>query len=273
MPELPEVETVVRSLAPLVTGQRLARLTVSDPRLGFPPAACREVAGRTVTTVFRLGKQVLLQLAPPAPPGGAPRWLCVHLRMTGRLLWFPAGEPLPPDRPPRATLFFPDGRLLFCDTRRFGTLRLLTSLTEAEPAGLEPLSPACTAARLGELLRGSRLGLKTWLLRQDRLVGIGNIYASEILFDCRLHPDRPAGSLQPAEVVRLHRSLRRILRRAIAACGTTFDSFQDAHAVSGEYQERLTVYGRGGKPCTRCRTPVACEPRGGRSTYWCPRCQ
>jgi formamidopyrimidine-DNA glycosylase len=144
---------------------------------------------------------------------------------------------------------------------------------QTDPPGVEPLSRHLTATTLGELLGHSRQPLKIWLLRQDRLVGLGNIYASEILFAARLSPLRPAGDLSPEEVQRLHRAMRRVLRAAIDCCGTTFSDFQDAHGAAGSFQECLAVYSRAGDPCHLCETPVKRLVQQQRSTFWCPRCQ
>jgi formamidopyrimidine-DNA glycosylase len=267
MPELPEVETVVRQLAPLVTGRRLRALEIRDPLLSG--ARQPGLRGRTIERVYRVGKQALLAIGAGARDP-APLFLAVHLRMTGRLLW----SPRPPREAPhlRARLLLDAGGLLFVDPRRFGTLRWHRSPTEAEPDGIDPLSPAFTPAALARLLASCRQDLKAWLLRQDRLAGLGNIYASEILFEAGLSPFRTAGSLEPPEIEALHRTTRRVLRRAIRHCGTTFSDFQGAHGVTGRYQERLRVYGREGRPCPRCGAPVARVVQQQRSTFFCRSC-
>ena len=163
--------------------------------------------------------------------------------------------------------------LTFNDPRRFGTIAVTRRLGDLRPAGVEPLSDRFTATCLRDLLGASRQPLKNFLLRQDRVVGLGNIYASEILHASRLHPARPAGSLTDAEVGRLHRATRRVLRAAIDCCGTTFSDFQDARGVSGGFQEFLQVYGRAGAPCRRCGGTVERTVQGGRSTFACDRCQ
>jgi len=268
VPELPEVETVARQLAPLLAGQRVAGLTLLD-RARLPLPGRGRLRGRRIARVFRAGKQVLLELRARA---AAPLWLAVHLRMTGRLVYRPGARRVG-RRHLRAVLRLERGWLLFYDPRRFGTLALHESPAGFAPAGVEPLSPALTAARLGALLETSRQPLKLWLLRQDRLVGLGNIYASEILFHARLHPERPASSLRREEVARLHRALRRVLRWAIDCCGTTFSDFQDAHGVSGAFGACLAVYGRAGEGCGRCGGTIERRVHGQRSTYFCPGCQ
>jgi formamidopyrimidine-DNA glycosylase len=269
MPELPEVETVARQLAPLITGQRVKSAKLLDAKLSLPTG---QLAGRTITRVFRLGKRVLLELERTGSPT---RYLAVHLRMTGRLL-YTEGSHLPTARGSahlRARLNLERGLLLFYDTRRFGTLELYTSLADATPAGFDPLSPAFTARKLAELASGSAMPVKPWLLRQDKLTGVGNIYACEACFAAGLHPTRPMTSLSTDELARLTRELRRILRSAIKHCGTTFSDFQDAHGEVGGYVKYLRVYGRAGEPCPVCSTPVARIVQQQRGTFYCPRCQ
>ncbi|MCP3980866.1 MAG: bifunctional DNA-formamidopyrimidine glycosylase/DNA-(apurinic or apyrimidinic site) lyase [bacterium] len=268
MPELPEVETVARQLAPRVEGRTILGLRIHDPRLRR--TATPRVAGRRIERVRRSGKRVLLQLSPRA--SGAGLWLAVHLRMTGRLQWHAAGERV--ERAYlRAAMRLDRGSLLFFDTRRFGTWDWFDSEAAARPVGVDPLDPGLTPARFGQLIGDSRQALKVWLLRQDRLVGLGNIYASEILHAARLSPDREARSLSPVEIRRLHRVTRRILERAIDNCGTTFSDFEDATGSTGEYQVYLGVYGREGRRCRRCRGTIERRVHQQRSTFFCPDCQ
>ena len=267
MPELPEVETVARQLAPRLTGRRILSLRILDPLLrnGSVP----RVSGREFQRVSRSGKQVLIRLS--EGPARHPLWLAVHLRMTGRLIWHDD----PPRNPAhlRARFTLDRGSLLFIDTRRFGTLRWYRSEQAAAPDGVEPLGPGLTTGRLAELLAGSRQQIKPWLLRQDRLVGLGNIYASEILYAAAISPFREAGSLRPAEIRRLRDRTRKILERAIANCGTTFSDFQDARGVEGTYQRFLEVYDRDGQACRRCRARIEREVQQQRSTFYCSSCQ
>ena len=173
----------------------------------------------------------------------------------------------------RARFDLDRGALLFVDTRRFGTFDWYRARGDSAPAGIDPLSPELTPPRLEGLLRGSTQNLKAWLLRQDRLVGLGNIYASEILHDARVSPLRDTRSLIDDEIGRLYRSTRKILRRAIRNCGTTFSDFQDARGVEGSYQQYLAVYDRAGLGCPRCRTPIDRVVQQQRSTFHCPGCQ
>jgi len=269
MPELPEVETIARQLAPRLRGRVAQRLTLRDPllRTGRRP----RLRGRVITEVSRAGKRVLIAFSSgPAAPG--PLWLAVHLRMTGRLAW--SADPAAADRTHlRARLDLDRGALLFHDTRRFGTFGWYRSGDEARPTGVDPLSPGLNPARMAELLRGSRQNLKAWLLRQDRLAGLGNIYASEILHAARISPLRATDALTDEEIRALLRATRRILRRAIENCGTTFSDFQDARGLTGSYQRYLAVYGRAGESCARCGGVVRREVQQQRSTFFCPDCQ
>jgi len=270
MPELPEVETVARQLAPLLCGRRVRRIEILDPRLGTVDA--RRIRGRRIRAVSRLGKQVALELA-GRKAGDGTLWLAFHLRMTGRLVFDGAAE-TNGSKHLRAVLVLDRGSLFFLDARRFGVLRLCRSPEEVAPTGLDPLSDGFIPRALAALLAGSGQEIKPWLLRQDRLAGIGNIYASEILFAARIHPRRRAGSLSPAEARRLCASARRVLRRAVEHGGTTFSDFRDADGRTGSFQKFLAVYGREGEGCRRrCRGRIERAAQHGRSTFFCPRCQ
>ena len=269
MPELPEVETVARGLAPLISGLRVLRLDVFDRKLAVQPDQLGP--GLVVRKVTRIGKEVVIHLAQPRVRRPV-RWLCVHLRMTGRLIWT-EHSPTGNHRHLRARIVLDRGNLLFFDSRRFGTLRVLDEIDGAFPSGVDPLADEFTLERLSELLDGSRQQIKPWLMRQDRLVGLGNLYASEICFLARLSPFHPAGELKPSQVERLHRVTRRLLARAITYCGTTFSDFQDSRGQRGRFRRFLSVYDREGKPCRRCRTLVMRVIQQGRSTFYCPECQ
>jgi formamidopyrimidine-DNA glycosylase len=281
MPELPEVETVARQLAPLVSGRVVQRLEILDRRLGRIRTSLR---GLRISTVSRVGKQLVVELCGPprrtrstgakghASDAADRLWLAVHLRMTGRLLWTPAGR-APPREHLRARLILAGGELSFVDLRRLGTLRIHRSRDALQAVGVEPLAAQLTSRVLADLLAGSAQPIKPWLLRQDRLLGIGNIYASEILHRAHIHPERPAGSLGATEARRLWLAVRQVLRAAIRHCGTTISDFQDARGRAGSFQRRLAVYGREGEPCRRCGGPVERRVQAGRSSYFCGRCQ
>jgi len=268
MPELPEVEHVVRALRSRIVARQIIAAEVRLPKLIAPHSPAlfnRKLKGSIITGVSRRGKFILIEMEND-------RVLAVHLRMTGRLIWARDGG-----RESRAHLraeFRLDrGKLSFFDTRRFGTLEWYRDRSEAEPAGIDPLSASLSESVLARLVRGSRQNIKAWLLRQDRLVGLGNIYASEILHLAGISPLREAGSLDERERRRLLGATRRVLSRAIGNSGTTFSDFQDARGLEGSYQHYLRVYAREGRPCRRCAEPVVREVQQQRSTFYCPRCQ
>ncbi len=270
VPELPEVETVARQLAPLLQGCHIHHVQVNDAariQLGHPEA----LQGRRIGGVSRLGKQVVLSLIDSRHPD-RPLWLCVHLRMTGRLIWSVSPDPVTGPLP-RVLFTLDQGFLLFQDTRRFGTLKLISSLAEAQPTGLDPFDEAFCSKRLSSMAADCRQELKPWLLRQDRLVGMGNIYASEALHEARLSPRRLAGSLTPDEAGRLCRAIRKILKQAITHGGTSFSDYQDARGNDGGFQKRLRVYARAGQACSCCGDMIERIVQQGRSTFYCPGCQ
>ncbi|RJO71510.1 MAG: bifunctional DNA-formamidopyrimidine glycosylase/DNA-(apurinic or apyrimidinic site) lyase [Myxococcales bacterium] len=269
MPELPEVETVVRQLRPLVIRKRVRSLAFFDPRLGPPP---REVfTDRRVLGVQRVGKQIVLTFSATVDDPEL-LYIAVHLRMTGRLIVRARWEK-PPEKHWRAVLEFEDGYLDFIDARRFGTILMARNVEAFAPTGLDPLSQRFTARALAKMLAGVRQPIKPWLIRQDRIVGLGNIYASEILFAAGIHPSRLAGSLSQKEIEQLQDCCRRILNKAIKFCGTTFSDFQSATGESGAFQHFLKVYDREALPCRACKTEIVRLVQAGRSTFFCPHCQ
>ena len=269
MPELPEVETIARQLAPHLTGRRIISLRIFDPKLETPAKA--SLPGREIIKVERSGKQICLTLS--ARQGGKKGlWLLFHLRMTGRLI-LEGARSGQNEKHLRASLFLDQGSLHFYDLRRFGLLTIVSSPAESLPPGLDPMSPEFTAGKLAELIGSSRQEIKPWLLRQDRLTGLGNIYASEILFAAGIDPQRIAVSLGKAELRKLHHEIRTILRLAIENCGTTFSDFQDSQGEIGSFQRLLSVYAREGEPCRVCGENIRRLVQQQRSTFFCPRCQ
>ncbi|HME80551.1 MAG TPA: bifunctional DNA-formamidopyrimidine glycosylase/DNA-(apurinic or apyrimidinic site) lyase [Candidatus Eremiobacteraceae bacterium] len=265
MPELPEVETIARGLARSVSGRTIKSVDVRWPRTVDPRGlAARALKGETIAAVRRLGKYVLFDLS-------SGRHAAVHLRMTGRLIADPPAE-LPHTR---LTLRFEDGgALVFSDARKFGRWRLF----EGDPqdtlgVGIDPFDPALTPVRLRELLRGRRTAIKTWLLDQRRLSGVGNIYACEALYRARIRPSKPAGRLTLAHAAALLSSLRKVLRNAIFHRGSSVDDYVDGAGMPGGFQKKLAVYGRGGLPCRRCKTAIRRVVLAQRGTFFCPVCQ
>jgi len=269
MPELPEVETIRRNLAPHVEGRTLQRLEILDPRWSRPLAP-RELAdaveGRRVERLGRRGKYLIWELQDEA-------YLLVHLRMTGNLL-------IDPVEPSHNRVWFElgDHRLAFTDPRRFGTGEL--ALGEdgldaflAGRLGVEPLEERFTAEHLHDLARGSRAPIKAFLLDQKRVAGVGNIYADEALFRARLHPLRPANRLTRAQCEALRDAVVASLEAGIAAKGATIDDFRDPYGVSGTFQNEFLIHLREGEPCLNCERPVRKLRAAGRGTYVCERCQ
>ncbi|HET9288031.1 MAG TPA: bifunctional DNA-formamidopyrimidine glycosylase/DNA-(apurinic or apyrimidinic site) lyase [Gaiella sp.] len=273
MPELPEVETVRRRLAPLLEGATIAHAEIVDPRLTRPvdPGLVADaLVGEQVAAVERRGKYLLWRLT-------SGRTLVVHLRMTGSLRHAPAGE-LPADAHRRATLGLDTGaEVAYRDVRRFGTWELLDEdhlrPYLASRLGPEPLAPSFTAARLARIVEGRRAPIKAVLLDQRRIAGIGNIYADEALWRARIHPRRPAGELDAGEVARLHRAVRAALRRGVELQGSTLRDYVTPDGDGGGMQHEFHVYGRLGEPCDRCGRPIERIVVAGRGTWLCPRCQ
>ena len=273
MPELPEAETIVRGLRRTVVGERIRRVEVvhADVLRAEPRAFRESSSGRRIEAVERRGKNVVLLLE------GA-RVLLVNLGMTGRLLPFRTAPPpsVRPTHPAVRFRFESGGLLVFDDQRRFGAVECLEAETWAERQarlGPEPLSRSFTARRLGSALARSRSPVRSWLLDQRRIAGVGNIYANEALHLAGVHPQRAAAEIAPEEAVRLHRALRHVLRAAIDHGGTTIRDYRNAEGGSGEYARRLHVYGREGEPCDTCGTEIQRVVFGNRSAFFCPECQ
>ncbi|HEY5161040.1 MAG TPA: bifunctional DNA-formamidopyrimidine glycosylase/DNA-(apurinic or apyrimidinic site) lyase [Gaiellaceae bacterium] len=272
MPELPEVESIRRSLEPLVCGLQIARAEILDPRLVQPEQASDispRLEGERISRLERRGKHLLLRLE-------SGKTLVVHLRMTGSLQHRPKGsDPLPYER---ARLWLEDGsELAYRDVRRFGTWRLLDAVELesylAARVGPEPLEPDFSPELLRGRLAGRRTALKAALLDQRTLAGLGNIYVDEALWSARLHPATAAGSLSRQAILRLHGAIRETLELGIARQGATLRDYALPDGESGSMQHEFRVYGRGGEPCERCGTAISKTRIAGRGTWFCPRCQ
>jgi formamidopyrimidine-DNA glycosylase len=247
-------------------GRRIRRVDIFDEKLGALDAT--RLKGRVIRDVVRAGKEIVIDVSTPR----SPLWWCIHLRMTGALLWCDRAQP-PSQRHLRLAARLDRGALFFFDARRFGVTRLCDAPDQWAAPGVDPLAKNFTAPRLAALLAGAKTAIKPWLLRQDRLVGFGNIYASEVLFAARINPRRSAGSLTPAEINRLHRATRRVLTKAVECGGTTISDFADCEGESGGYQHQLKVYGREGERCKRCGARIKRLVQQGRSTFFCSACQ
>ncbi|MEW5788157.1 MAG: bifunctional DNA-formamidopyrimidine glycosylase/DNA-(apurinic or apyrimidinic site) lyase [Pseudomonadota bacterium] len=269
MPELPEVETVRRGLAPHLLQRRLTGARVRESRLRWPVPAGLDalLAGRTIEGLDRRGKYLIFHL----DRGG---FIC-HLGMSGSLRLCSGDTPA--DRHDHLDLLLDGGTLLrYRDPRRFGAL-LWSDTPEHHPLlaglGVEPLETAFDGAFLHDLCRGRNLAIKLLLMDAHRVVGIGNIYANEALFQAGISPRQAAGRLSRPRCDILAAAVQDTLTRAIAAGGSTLRDFVDGQGNPGYFQQQYFVYARAGEPCRRCATPIRLVRQGGRASYFCPNCQ
>jgi len=268
MPELPEVEVTRRGLAPHLVGQVISAVVVREPRLRWPIArTVRELAGRKVRALRRRGKYLLVDCGDGH--------LILHLGMSGSLRLVPSGAPA--GKHDHFDLLLGDRCLRLRDPRRFGAVLWTERAVEEHPLiahlGVEPLSRALTGERLHQLSRGLRLSAKQFLMDAKRIVGVGNIYASESLFRAGIDPRKRAGRISVSEAQKLVIAIKATLRAAIKAGGSSLRDFVGSDGASGYFQNRALVYDRAGMPCRRCRTPIKRIVQGARATYFCPRCQ
>ena len=275
MPELPEVETIRRQLAERVAGRTIVDAQVLDP-LWTAPVAPAEVEtalrGRAVERLRRRGKYLIADL-------DEDRYLVMHLRMTGNLLWVAAGDDAADRAHLRVRLVLDDGnRLVFTDQRRFGTgvvidgRELLERYLDAR-LGPEPLDPGFTPDVLRAAAHGRRAPVKAFLLDQRRVAGIGNIYADEALFRAGIHPLKPVGRLRRADFERLHAGIVAALEKGLAHQGASIDDYRDANGEQGSMQNEFLIHLRAGQPCPRCGGPVTKLVAAGRGSYVCRNCQ
>jgi formamidopyrimidine-DNA glycosylase len=268
MPELPEVEVTRRGIAPQLSGRVISGVEVREPRLRWPvPSAVRKLAGRTVRAVRRRGKYLLVDCGDGH--------LILHLGMSGSLRVLAPGTPA--GKHDHFDLLLGDRMLRLRDPRRFGAVLWARGDVDSHPLlahlGVEPLSRALTGERLHRLSRGLRISVKQFLMDAKRVVGVGNIYASESLFRARINPRKPAGRLSMTEAEHLAATIKVTLRAAIKAGGSSLRDFVGADGGAGYFQNRALVYDRAGMPCRRCSTPIRRIVQGARATYYCPTCQ
>jgi formamidopyrimidine-DNA glycosylase len=285
MPELPEVETICRQLAPIVQGRRLVRIEILDPRWSAPLAPHEltdALQGRMIERLDRRGKYLLWSFSEDVH-------LAQHLRMTGAVLCEPDGEPRhvgvrmtlgPASAKKRKASSRAGGAtdLVIVDPRRFGTGELLLGGDALEQfftsrLGLEPLHERFTAEHLRALARGRTTPIKAFLLDQRRIAGVGNIYADEALFRAGIHPLRPAGRLSARQHSQLRQGMIDALQAGIKARGASIDDFRHIDGVRGSFQHQFMVHRRAGEPCPRCATTIVKLRAAGRGTYVCVRCQ
>ena len=276
MPELPEVETIVRGLRTVLPGHTIVGVRLGKTDFIEDPAALAELLpGRRIESVERLGKFIQLQLSASAEAKNPERQinLVIHLGMTG---WLGVRRPDDPIAPHTHAFFeLEDGReLRYTDIRRFGQM-LLVGGDQIDAfsgrLGHEPLE--ISASEFDQRLSGRHARIKALLLDQRVFRGIGNIYADESLWQARIHPARLAARLNSKELGRLRKAIQRVLLHAIADRGSSISNFVDAEGQPGEYQQRHRAYGREGKPCFRCGAKIRRAIIAGRSSFFCPRCQ
>jgi formamidopyrimidine-DNA glycosylase len=281
MPELPEVETVARGLRQTILGRRILSVRLGKTDFIDDPAALEQnLPGRQIEAVERYGKFMLLRLSAvngetrAATNGDAvPASLLVHLGMTGQIA--PASAARPLEKHTHVCLLMDDGReLRYTDARRFGRIAYLTKTLLAEELtgfGADPLE--VSKEEFGDRICKRRARIKALLLDQSVLRGVGNIYADESLWRAKLHPARLGAKLSRKEAETLCRVLQDVLQKAIVLRGSSISDFLDAEGQPGEYQRHHRAYGREGKNCFRCKTPIRRAIVAGRSSYFCPRCQ
>ena len=271
MPELPEVETIRRQLAPHLERRTLERVEILDPRWTRPVAPeiiAEQLTGARVERVGRAGKYLIWEL-------DGDRHLLIHLRMTGSLLFDPAQ-----DTPHTRARFELSGghTLIYDDPRRFGTAHLVHGLEArqrylTERLGVEPFTPEFTAAHLRALARNRTAPIKSFVLDQRKLAGVGNIYADEALFRAGIHPLRPAGQLTIRQWEALRVAIEDALRAGIDAKGASIDDFRHVDGARGSFQDRFLIHTRAGEPCPTCGREIRKLVVGGRGTYVCEHCQ
>jgi formamidopyrimidine-DNA glycosylase len=274
MPELPEVETIARGVDERLRGDRIETTWFSgkpEPFKSTPQLMAKELPGRRIERVHRVGKHIVFDLEGGKTPGL--QWI-VHLGMTGRLLVADADTPVPPHT--HGILHLASGReLRFVDARRFGRMEVhgipTKKTTQFTGTGKEPLN--ISSDEFAVLFRPRRTSIKAALLNQKLLQGVGNIYADESLFRAGIRPRRMAQHLKRAELDRLHGALQTVLREAIALGGSSVSDYVDADGVEGFFQLQHRVYLRTGMPCLVCGTPIRRTVVAGRGTHYCPHCQ
>jgi formamidopyrimidine-DNA glycosylase len=271
MPELPEVETVVRGLRRTVLNQTIDSLYINSPRIAraYFEGDLEKLRGQKFVEIRRRGKNILMDLS-----DGHTLW--VHLKMTGHFYYLPKEAPI--DKHDHLIFYFHDSghSLHFNDYRRFGRVRLIKTDELSLHKGLNDLGPEPLEIRPGtfiSLFRSTKRMIKPALLDQTFLAGLGNIYADEALYLARIHPKRHTDTLSEKKLAELYRAIRHVLRQAINKMGTSVDTFAGVDGKPGGFQRYLNAYGREGEPCFRCGAAIRREKIGSRSAHYCPRCQ
>lgn len=271
MPELPEVETIVRSLRPMITGKTITAVEIGyTPIIGYPDAEtfAAELVGRTIHAVQRRGKYIIMEVT-------GDELLITHLRMSGRLMYTPKEAEVVKHTHVIIT-FDDDHQLRFVETRKFGRMFLIPKGDLAQAGGFATLGPEpleTTAEEFKARIAGKTTKIKPLILNQEILAGIGNIYADEALFMSQIHPERSADTLQDEEKDALFTAIQAVLQKGIENRGTSKRDYVDGFGQVGGNQNHLQVYGREGEKCYLCGTAILRIQVGGRSSHVCPHCQ
>ena len=276
MPELPEVETVARTLEPLIQGRTISRVLVPRPSVWEGELAPSVLERRAIAATGRRGKLLLVHFTPDAEPDdNSVTGIAFHLKMTGRVFVYPAGTE--PGKHTRLVLDLDDGnQLFFDDMRTFGYVRAMSAASLLawpfwQSLGPEPLDIEPEA--FVRLFDGRRRTIKAALLDQTVLAGVGNIYADESLFRAGIRPDAHCSRIDQTRLLALHRHLVAVLRESIEACGSSIRDYRTARGDAGAFQNAFTVYGRGGQACVNCGCTLSQSKIAGRTTVWCEQCQ
>ena len=272
MPEMPEVETVRRTLLPLIKGKTIKEVTVWYPKIitGDAKEFARQLAGKKIVTIDRYAKYLLIRLSDNLT-------IVSHLRMEGKYRLVKINTKK--DKHDHVQIIFSDNSALrYNDVRKFGRMQLIKTGTEKEKTGIsklgaEPNSAAFTVSYLQNGLARKKKNIKSTLLDQSVVAGLGNIYVDEVLWETKIHPLSQANSIPAKKVAQLHDNINSLIELAIAERGTTVHTYLDANGKTGGFQKMLQVYGHKGEPCVRCGTPLEKIKVNGRGTTFCPKCQ
>ena len=272
MPEMPEVETVRRTLLPLIKGKTIKEVTVWYPKIitGDAKEFARQLAGKKIVTIDRYAKYLLIRLSDNLT-------IVSHLRMEGKYRLVKINTKK--DKHDHVQIIFSDNSALrYNDVRKFGRMQLIKTGTEKEKTGIgkigaEPNSAAFTVSYLQTGLARKKKNIKSTLLDQSVVAGLGNIYVDEVLWETKIHPLSQANSIPAKKVAQLHDNINSLIELAIAERGTTVHTYLDANGKTGGFQKMLQVYGHKGEPCVRCGTPLEKIKVNGRGTTFCPKCQ
>jgi len=266
MPELPEVETVVKGLSPILVGQKIKDVKFSNKKLRNTRASnfAEHSVGTEVIKVWRRAKYIVIDLNNGYS-------ILVHLGMSGKLL---TREDESDAKHTHMNMKLGNGYLIFNDPRRFGLVDIYkTNKLPFDKLGVEPLSKGFTVKYLLNKFKTKKIAVKLAIMDQEIVVGVGNIYASEALFDSKIHPKKPANLLVEEDLQALVKSIQKVLKSAITSGGSTLRDYARADGTSGYFQHKFKVYGRAGEPCVNCSRPLSNFKLGGRSTFFCEKCQ